>query len=110
LIRLRSILGEAAQKQFASLDDFLAEKTQKEGINFDLGLEQGMYLSTILMIMVNDLIFSAQYSYASYALWTAWRFNPENVECNLLLQKIGIYIPLSLEDVTVQLTVYFKKL
>jgi len=74
-----------------------------------LGFEKASILCTALINYVNFHIKEARYGRAAYALWNAWKINPENVECNLHLEKIGIFTPLNLEDVTVKLTLHYMK-
>ena len=74
-----------------------------------LGSEKATILSAALIFYVEFLLKEVRYGRAAYALWNAWKLNPDNVECNLHLEKIGIFTPLNLEDVTVKLTLHYMR-
>jgi hypothetical protein len=100
---LRATMAEASAGKFGGLEKYM-EDIKKKGHRLDY--EKGALLSTSLLFYGTHHWKKGDFAKAAYGVWQAWRFNPENLNCNMILEKIGIFVPINLEDVTVKLTLF----
>lgn len=101
----RKILHEASTHKFDLLEKHLDHHihhglAQHLHHTTPVNYEKGCLLSSALIYHVHALIAQKNYAKAAHSLWQAWRLNPENLECIMLLENVGIFIPLNLEDIT----------
>jgi hypothetical protein len=104
---LRKTLADSSNGEFEMLEEYLKRMNKRRGHRVDY--EHGALLSASLVFYSAYSVDQGNYGRAAYGLWHAWRNNPENLEVNLILEEIGIFVPLNLDHVTLKLTVYCRK-
>jgi hypothetical protein len=104
---LRRTLACASNGEFDMLEEYLRRMNKRRGHRVDF--EHGALLSAALVFYSAHSVDQGNFGRAAYGLWHAWRNNPENLEVNLILEEIGIFVPLNLDHVTIKLTIYCRK-